>query len=150
MSLNPVMPELGQKIKIHQSSCNKDYTCAMGDCPSFVSVQIKAGTGLKKKTLPKLPMAEVPAPRHMAKAGEGYRIVGPGIGGTGVVTINALLATAAWIDGLSGATLDQTGTAQKGGAVVFHPLLTEKTSEAPAKMKAGKADLIVGVTLSGA
>src|SRR6266478_2356743 len=113
MSLNPVMTELGQKIKIHQSSCNKDYTCAMGDCPSFVSVQIKAGTGLKKKTLPKLPMAEVPAPRHMAKAGEGYRIVGPGIGGTGVVTINALLATAAWIDGLSVAAVDQTGTAQK-------------------------------------
>jgi len=149
MSLNPVMTELGQKIKIHQSSCNKDYTCAMGDCPSFVSVQIKAGTGLKKKTLPKLPMTEVPAPRHMAKAGEGYRIVGPGIGGTGVVTINALLATAGWIDGLSVATLDQTGTAQKGGAVVSHLLLSEKPIEAPAKVNAGNADLILGFDLLG-
>src|SRR5258708_28720888 len=149
MSLNPVMPELGQKIKIHQSSCNKDYTCAMGDCPSFVSVQIKAGTGLKKKTLPKLPMAEVPAPRHMAKAGEGYRIIGPGIGGTGVVTINALLAAAAWIDGLSVATLDQTGTAQKGGAEVSHLLLGEVPIEAAAKVNAANAHLLLAFDLLG-
>ncbi|HEV2689402.1 MAG TPA: indolepyruvate ferredoxin oxidoreductase family protein, partial [Bryobacteraceae bacterium] len=149
MSLTPVMTELGQKIKIHQSSCNKDYTCAMGDCPSFVSVQIKAGTGLRKRSLPKLPPAEVPAPHDVVKAGEGYRIVGPGIGGTGVVTINALLATAAWIDGLSVATLDQTGTAQKGGAVVSHLLLSEKPLEAPAKVNAANADLILGFDLMG-
>jgi indolepyruvate ferredoxin oxidoreductase len=149
MSLTPVMTELGQKIRIHQSSCNKDYTCAMGDCPSFVSVQIKAGTGLKKKSLPKLPPADVPAPRQMVKAGDGYRIIGPGIGGTGVVTINALLATAAWIDGLSVATLDQTGTAQKGGAVVSHLLLSEHPIEAPAKVNTGNADLILGFDLLG-
>ena len=59
------------------------------------------------------------------KAGDGYRIIAPGIGGTGVVTINALLATAAWIDGLHVATLDQTGTAQKGGAVVSHLLFSD-------------------------
>ncbi len=149
MSLTPVMTELGQKIRIHQSSCNKDYTCAMGDCPSFVSVQIKAGSGLKKKLLPTLPPAEVPPPRHVVKAGEGYRIIGPGIGGTGVVTINALLATAAWIDGLSVATLDQTGTAQKGGAVVSHLLLSEQPIEAPAKVNAANADLILGFDLLG-
>ena len=149
MSLTPVATELGQKIRIHQSSCNKDYTCSMGDCPSFVSVQIKAGTGLKKKSLPKLPPAEVPAPRDIVKAGDGYRIIGPGIGGTGVVTINALLATAAWIDGLSVATLDQTGTAQKGGAVVSHLLLSERPIEAPAKVNAANADLILGFDLLG-
>jgi indolepyruvate ferredoxin oxidoreductase len=149
MSLTPVMTELGQKIRIHQSSCNKDYTCAMGDCPSFVSVQIKAGTGLKRRTLPNLPAAKVPAPRGMVKAGEGYRIIGPGIGGTGVVTINALLATAAWIDGLHVATLDMTGTAQKGGAVVSHLLLSEQPIEAPAKVNAGNADLILGFDLLG-
>jgi indolepyruvate ferredoxin oxidoreductase len=149
MSLTPVVTELGQKIRIHQSSCNKDYTCAMGDCPSFVSVQITADTGLKKKSLPKLPPAEVPAPREMVKAGDGYRIIGPGIGGTGVVTINALLATAAWIDGLSVATLDQTGTAQKGGAVVSHLLLSELPIEAPAKVNAANADLILGFDLLG-
>jgi len=149
MSLTPIMTELGQKIRIHQSSCNKDYSCALGDCPSFVSVQIKPGTGLKRRSLPQLPAAEVPMPRQMAKAGNGYRIVGPGIGGTGVVTINALLATAAWIDGLSVATLDQTGTAQKGGAVVSHLLLSEKPIEAPAKVNAGNADLILGFDLLG-
>src|SRR5260370_33626397 len=85
----------------------------------------------------------------MAKAGEGYRIVGSGIGGTGVVTINALLATAAWIDGLSVARLDQTGTAQKGGAVVSHLLLSERPIEAPAKVNAANADLILGFDLLG-
>ncbi|HYL39264.1 MAG TPA: indolepyruvate ferredoxin oxidoreductase family protein [Bryobacteraceae bacterium] len=149
MSLTPVMTELGQKIRIHQSSCNKDYSCALGDCPSFVSVDIQPGTGLKKKVLPKLPPAEVPAPRGMVKAGDGYRIIGPGIGGTGVVTINALLATAAWIDGLHVATLDQTGSAQKGGAVVSHLQVSEQPIEAPAKVNAGNADLILGFDLLG-
>ncbi len=149
MSLTPVMTELGQKIRIHQSSCNKDYTCALGDCPSFVSVQIKPGTGLKKKALPELPATEVPAPRKSARPGEGYRIIAPGIGGTGVVTINALLATAAWIDGLHVATLDQTGTSQKGGAVVSHLLLSEQPIEAPAKVNTGNADLILGFDLLG-
>jgi indolepyruvate ferredoxin oxidoreductase len=149
MSLTPVMTELGQKIRIHQSSCNKDYTCGLGDCPSFVSVQIKPGTGLKKKALPQLPPADVPLPRQVAKAGDGYRIIAPGIGGTGVVTINALLATAAWMDGLSVATLDQTGTSQKGGAVVSHVLLAEHPIEAPAKVNAANADVILGFDLLG-
>ncbi|HEX6897420.1 MAG TPA: indolepyruvate ferredoxin oxidoreductase family protein, partial [Bryobacteraceae bacterium] len=149
MSLNPVMTELGQKIRIHQSSCNKDYSCALGDCPSFVSIELKPGTGLKRRKLPKLPAADVPAPRDVVKAGEGYRIIGPGIGGTGVVTINALLATAAWIDGLHVATLDQTGSAQKGGAVVSHLLVSEHPIEAPAKVNAGNADLILGFDLLG-
>ncbi len=150
MSLTPVATELGQKMRIHQSSCNKDYSCALGDCPSFVTVKIKPGTGLKKKRLPELPEADVPAPRTIARAGDGYRIVAPGIGGTGVVTINALLATAAWIEGLHVASLDQTGTAQKGGAVVSHLLLSERPIEAPAKVNAGNADLILGFDIIGA
>jgi len=149
MSLTPVMTELGQKMRIHQSSCNKDYSCAFGDCPSFVSIELKPGTGLKRKSLPQFPAAEVPPPRGIARAGDGYRIIGPGIGGTGVVTINALLATAAWIDGLHVATLDQTGSAQKGGAVVSHLLVSEQPIEAPAKVNAGNADLILGFDLLG-
>ncbi len=66
-----------------------------------------------------------------------------------MVTINALLATAAWIDGLRVATLDQTGTAQKGGAVVSHLLLSEQPIEAPAKVNAANADLILGFDLLG-
>ena len=149
MSLTPVMTELGQKMRIHQSSCNKDYTCATGDCPSFVTVDIKPGTGLRKRRLPNLPDTDVPAPRNIVKAGTGYRIVAPGIGGTGVVTINALLATAAWIEGLHVATLDQTGTAQKGGAVVSHLLLSDEPIEAPAKVNNGNADLILGFDILG-
>jgi indolepyruvate ferredoxin oxidoreductase len=149
MSLQPVATELGQKMRIHQSSCNKDYTCALGDCPSFVSVNLKPGTGLRRRLLPDLPSIDVPAPRLRASAANGYRILGPGVGGTGVVTINALLATAAWIDGLSVATLDQTGTAQKGGAVVSHLLLSERLIDTPAKVNTGAADLILGFDLIG-
>jgi indolepyruvate ferredoxin oxidoreductase len=149
MSLTPVATELGQKIRIHQSSCNKDYTCALGDCPSFVTVNIKAGTGLKKRRLPDLPDADVPLPVNVVSAGDGYRIIAPGIGGTGVVTINALLATAAWIEGLHVATLDQTGTAQKGGAVVSHLLLSERPIEVPAKVNTANADLILGFDILG-
>jgi indolepyruvate ferredoxin oxidoreductase len=150
MSLMPVSTELGQKMKIHQSSCNKDYTCGLGDCPSFVTVQIAQGTGLKKRSIPKLPPAEVGKPAQMASIGpDGYRILAPGIGGTGVVTVNALLATAAWIDGLSVITLDQTGSAQKGGAVVSHLLLSEKPVEAPARTNWGNADVVLGFDVMG-
>jgi indolepyruvate ferredoxin oxidoreductase len=149
MSLIPVATLLGQKMRIHQSSCNKDYSCALGDCPSFVSVHLKPGTGLKKKALPPLDaLGDLPEPR-LIPAGDGYRVLAPGIGGTGVVTINALLATAAWIDGLHVATLDQTGTSQKGGAVVSHILLSEQPIEAPAKVNAANADLILGFDLLG-
>jgi len=149
MSLNPVATELGQKMRIHQSSCNKDYSCALGECPSFVTVKIKEGTGLRRRTLPKLPDADVPAPRQIAPVGDGYRIVCPGIGGTGVVTINALLATAGWIDNLYVTTLDQTGTAQKGGAVVSHILLSRHPVEAPSRTNTGNADVILGFDLVG-
>ncbi len=151
MSLAPVMTEYGQKMKIHQSSCNKDYSCALGDCPSFVTVNIKPGTGLTRKTLSKLPSVDVPEPSKMAPISEGgYRILCPGVGGTGVVTVNALLATAAWIDGLSVLTLDQTGSAQKGGAVVSHLVLSKAPIEAPAKINLGNADVILGFDLVGA
>jgi indolepyruvate ferredoxin oxidoreductase len=149
VSLNPVPTELGQKMRIHQSSCNKDYSCALGDCPSFMTVDIKPGTGLKRRTLPALPETGVPAPHNAVQAGDGYRIIAPGIGGTGVVTISALLATAGWIDGLHVATLDQTGTAQKGGAVVSHLLFSQQPIAAPAKVNGGNADLILGFDLIG-
>jgi len=149
MSLTPIHTDRGQKIRIHQSSCNKDYSCALGDCPSFVTVNIKEGTGLRRRPIPQLPSTEVPLPREIAPIGDGYRIIMPGIGGTGVVTINALLATAAWIDGLYVATLDQTGSAQKGGAVVSHLLLSRRPVEAPNRINIGNADVILGFDLLG-
>jgi indolepyruvate ferredoxin oxidoreductase len=150
MSLHPVQTALGQKIRIHQSSCNKDYSCALGDCPSFLTVTIAEGTGLKRRPLEKLPETEVPPPAEVARAGDGYRILMPGIGGTGVVTINALLAHAALMDGLHAATLDQTGLAQKGGAVVSHLILSETPIEMAVRANTGNTDLILGFDLLGA
>jgi len=150
-SLVPVASLLGPKMSIHQSSCNKDYTCALGDCPSFVSVRIAPGTGLRKRPVPVLPAADVPEPGQRAEIGpRGYRIIAPGVGGTGVVTVNALLATAAQRDGLHVATLDQTGLAQKGGAVVSHLLLSQTPVEAAARTNVGNANLILGFDLLGA
>ncbi|MDQ6706288.1 MAG: 2-oxoacid:acceptor oxidoreductase family protein, partial [Acidobacteriota bacterium] len=150
MSLQPVQTEFGQKTRIHQSSCNKDYSCALGDCPSFVTVKIKEGTGLRKKGPLQLPAITVEPPREKAAMGESYSILSPGIGGTGVVTINALLATAAWIDGFSAITLDQTGLAQKGGAVLSSIVLSERPIEGSAKIGYGNADLLLGFDLLGA
>ena len=150
LSLYPVETEYGTKTRIHQSSCNKDYSCALGDCPSFVTVKLKPGTGLRRRPLPKLPETDVPPPRERVAIGARYAILMPGIGGTGVVTVNALLATAAWIDGLSVITLDQTGLAQKGGAVVSSVILSERPIEASAKIGYGNADLLLGFDLLGA
>jgi indolepyruvate ferredoxin oxidoreductase len=150
MSLYPVQTEFGPKTRIHQSSCNKDYSCVLGDCPSFVTVKLKPGTGLRRRQAPQLPTAEIAEPREKARAAGGYSIVAPGIGGTGVVTINALLATAAWLDGISAITLDQTGLAQKGGAVVSSVILSENPIEAAAKIGYGNADLLLGFDLLGA
>ncbi len=150
LSLYPVETEYGPKTRIHQSSCNKDYSCALGDCPAFLSVKVKPGTGLRRAPLPQLPEVEAPAPRGRVEIGERYAILGPGIGGAGVVTVNALLATAAWIDGLSVLTLDQTGLAQKGGAVVSSIILSKQPIEAPAKIGYANADLLLGFDLLGA
>jgi len=150
MSLHPVDTDLGPKIRIHQSSCNKDYSCALGDCPSFLTVTIAEGTGLRKRTLPSLPETDVPPPRQKVAARDGYRVLMPGIGGTGVVTINALLAAAASMDGLHVLTLDQTGLAQKGGAVVSHLVLSETPIEMAARTNTGNSDLILGFDLLSA
>ncbi len=150
LSLHPVETEYGPKTRIHQSSCNKDYSCVLGDCPSFVTVKLKPGTGQRRQPLPKLPETEVPPPRERVPIGERYAILMPGIGGTGVVTVNALLATAAWIDGLSVITLDQTGLAQKGGAVISSVILSARPIEASAKIGYGNADLLLGFDLLGA
>ena len=150
VSLLPVDTEYGPKTRVHQSSCNADYTCTWGDCPSFVSVEIEPGTGLRRKPLPELPELSLPEPERKASSGNGYRILMPGVGGTGVVTINALLATAARMDGLHAITLDQTGVAQKGGAVVAHITISESRIEASQRIPPGCADVLLGFDLVGA
>ena len=150
VSLLPVDTEYGPKTSVHQSSCNADYTCTWGDCPSFVSVELEPGTGLRRERLPDLPQLDLPEPERRARAGDGYRILMPGVGGTGVVTVNALLATAALLDGLHAITLDQTGIAQKGGSVVGHITLSEQRIEASQRIPPRSADLLLAFDLVGA
>lgn len=150
VSLLPVETEYGPKTRVHQSSCNADYTCTWGDCPAFVSVEIESGSGLRRTPLPDLPTLDIPVPPRQPAAGDGYRILMPGIGGTGVVTINALLATAAHMDGLHAITLDQTGVAQKGGAVVAHVTISAEPIVSSQRIPQGSADLLLGFDLVGA
>ncbi|MEI4913996.1 hypothetical protein Q8G39_28510, partial [Klebsiella pneumoniae] len=82
--------EFGRKTEIHQASCNKDYSCLHGDCPSFITAY--SPSGLKKPNPPELDSRSVPVPERSANLSEAYRIFMPGIGGTGVITVSHVLA----------------------------------------------------------
>ena len=121
LSLAPVETEFGRKRQIDQSSCNKDYSCVKGFCPSFVTI---TGGGLKKPEAAKTDGMEalfqdMPEPA-LSNLDKPEAILVTGIGGTGVVTIGAILAMAAHLEGKGATTMDQTGLAQKGGAVTSH------------------------------
>ncbi len=150
LSVTPVATEFGSKRAIDQSSCNKDFSCLKGFCPSFVTVE---GGGLRKgkttagkatKAEPELPAA----PTLPALADKPYGVLITGIGGTGVVTIGAILGVAAHIEGKGVTVLDQLGMAQKGGAVISHVRLGA-TPEAlhAVRLGAGGADLLLGCDL---
>lgn len=141
MSLHPVETEFGLKTRIHQSSCNKDYSCLDGDCPSFLTVEVEPGTGLRPNMPPVLAATAVPEPTAKATLHGTYAIYIPGVGGTGVVTVNALVCYAALLEGKSLLNLDQTGLAQKGGAVLSDLILTEDQAMASNKVGMGTADL---------
>ena len=149
MSLMPVITPFGERMTIHQASCNKDYSCALGDCPSFVTLHLREG-GVRKPKIENVPAGEPAPPKEPPALERPWRIVAPGIGGTGVVTVNAILATAAAMEGLHAATLDQTGLAQKGGAVVSHLTISRSPIAAPVAVNAGNADLLLGYDLLGA
>jgi indolepyruvate ferredoxin oxidoreductase len=148
LSVHPVDTEFGRKTEIHQASCNKDYSCLKGDCPSFLTI-IPAGEGRPKPPRRAEPIAAegLPAPADPAVlAGEfGLRITG--IGGTGIVTVAQTLATAALLDGLSVRGLDQTGLAQKGGPVVSDLKLTRAALEGSNKLASVDCDLYLAADL---
>ncbi|MFI9172434.1 indolepyruvate ferredoxin oxidoreductase family protein [Streptomyces lincolnensis] len=138
LSVHPVPTEFGRKTRIDQSSCNLDYSCLDGDCPAFMTIT-PAGKP-KHADIPALGATDIAEPAHTAGADSfGMRITG--IGGTGIVTISQVLATAAVIDGRHARSLDQTGLAQKGGAVVSDIKITEDVVEQGAKIAAGQCDL---------
>jgi len=192
LSVRPVDTEFGQKTVIDQSSCNKDFSCLRGDCPSFTTIvpirmrgsrdaQAKgraapvaggaaaggaaaggvAGSGAVTAATrgpAQVGADELPEPTSIVSTDD-YRVRMPGIGGTGVVTVAQILGTAALLDGRYVSGLDQTGLAQKGGAVVSDLRVTREALPTSTKLPAGAVDLylafdlIVGVmpaNLSGA
>ncbi len=143
LSVLPVETEFGRKRAIDQSSCNKDYSCVKGFCPSFVTVH---GGALRKhhapqdhEEIPALPEPALPA------LAEPYNILVTGIGGTGVVTIGALLGMAAHLEGKGCSVLDMTGLAQKGGAVLSHIRIGRAPEDIhAARIATGRAQLLLG------
>ncbi len=141
VSIVPVETELGRKRAIDQSSCNKDFSCLNGFCPSFVTLQ---GASVRKETtadldLPDLPMPDLPEIRGT------HNIIVTGVGGTGVVTIGALLAQAAQIDGKGAGMMEMAGLAQKGGAVQIHCRLATTPEDISAiRVATGEAHALIG------
>ncbi|MFO0030138.1 MAG: indolepyruvate ferredoxin oxidoreductase family protein, partial [Pseudomonadota bacterium] len=145
VSIVPLETEFGRKRAIDQSSCNKDFSCVKGFCPSFVTIH---GGGLRKNQgsgeadFSTLPVPTLPA------LDEPYNILVTGIGGTGVVTIGALLGMAAHLEHKGASVLDQTGLAQKGGAVTTHVRIAKEPKDIHAvRIAAGEADLVLGADM---
>jgi indolepyruvate ferredoxin oxidoreductase len=145
LSVIPVETDFGRKTQIHQASCNKDYSCLEGDCPSFLTV---VPGERAKRALPTLDV-EMPEPERLAPAGD-FAVRMMGIGGTGVVTVNQVLGMAALIDGLHVSGLDQTGLSQKGGPVISDLRISSERLASASKMPAGSIDLYLGFDLLGA
>jgi indolepyruvate ferredoxin oxidoreductase len=149
VSIQPLETEFGRKRKIDQSSCNKDFSCIKGFCPSFVTVEGAriAKRGIAGSARFDALIADLPRP---AMAGEGapYSVLITGIGGTGVLTVGAVLGMAAHLDGKGCTVMDQTGMAQKGGAVTSHlRIASDQNALHTARLDVGMTDLIVGCDL---
>src|SRR5262249_44611456 len=141
LSVQPVDTEFGRKTQIHQSSCNKDYSCLRGDCPSFLTVVPKGQRRRKERPVFEAP-GELSEPTP--KVPRSANVFMTGIGGTGVVTVNQILGTAALLDGKHVRGLDQTGLSQKGGPVVSHLKISDHPIEVSNKVAAGEADCYLG------
>ena len=146
LSVLPKKTDLGVKRQIDQSACNKDFTCLDGFCPSFVTV---TGAVLRKPSDTQSESLEVvlPEPR-LPRLERPWNILVTGIGGTGVLTVGSLVAMAAHIEGKGCATLNQTGLAQKFGAVVSHVRIAKNQNQIHAvRIPEGYADLLLGCDL---
>ncbi|MCW0454435.1 indolepyruvate ferredoxin oxidoreductase family protein [Xanthomonas sacchari] len=144
VSVLPKETEYGRKRQIDQSSCNKDYSCVSGFCPSFVTVhggQPRKGRKADAAAL----LEQLPTPSFRSDLRQPWNILITGVGGTGVVTIGALLGMAGHLEGKGASVLDQTGLAQKGGAVTTHIRIARQPEDLHAvRIAAGEADLVLG------
>ncbi len=147
VSVQPVETEFGRKRRIDQSSCNKDFSCVNGFCPSFVTVhggKLRKAEGAAGAADP---LAGVPEPALFAVE-NGWAAIIDGVGGTGVVTVGAVLGMAAHLEGKGCGMIDMAGLAQKGGSVFTHVRIAKSPEDINAiRVSAGKADLILGCDL---
>jgi len=149
LSVEPLETEFGRKRKINQSTCNKDYSCVKGFCPSFVTVEggrLKRGkSSAQEDVADAFPALPEPAPPALRGA---YGILVNGIGGTGVITIGQIIAVAAHIENKGVSVLDMSGLAQKGGPVLSHVRLAGSPAELHStRIGSGSADLVIGCDL---
>ena len=141
VSIVPVDTDFGRKRKIDQSSCNKDFSCLNGFCPSFVTLK---GAQVKKAAITELKLPDLPEAKLPEIKGT-YNLVVTGVGGTGVVTIGAIMAQAAQLDGKGAGMMEMAGLAQKGGAVHIHCRIAQKPDDISAiRVTIGEADALIG------
>ncbi len=144
LSVMPVETEFGRKRAIDQSACNKDYTCLKGFCPSFVTIeggQVRKGKAMAgdESQFDELPQPQLP------DTAQPWGVLVTGVGGTGVITIGALIGMAAHIDGKGVSVLDMTGLAQKFGAVYSHVRIADRPEDIHAvRIAAGEANALIG------
>jgi len=151
VSIAPRETELGRKRMIDQSSCNKDFSCNRGFCPSFITVYDAEPRKPEGVAIDESWFGDIPAPVPAALGSESFNLMVAGIGGTGVITVGALLGMAAHIDGKAASLFDMTGLAQKNGAVYSHIRIAE-TPEAIRTQRIGarEADLLVAFDMVAA
>ncbi|WP_147105878.1 indolepyruvate ferredoxin oxidoreductase family protein [Tateyamaria sp. syn59] len=141
VSIVPKETELGRKRAIDQSSCNKDFSCLKGFCPSFVTLE---GAQVKKAATTELDLPDLPMPELPEIKGT-WNVVITGVGGTGVVTIGAVMAQAAHLDGKGAGMMEMAGLAQKGGAVHIHCRLANDPADISAiRVATGECDALIG------
>ena len=145
----PKETEFGRKREIDQSACNKDFSCVKGFCPSFVTVEggsLRKGSGSgSPKDAVAARLNDLPLPKFRTDLDQPWNILITGVGGTGVVTIGALLGMAGHLENKGASVLDQTGLAQKGGAVTTHVRIAKTPDDIHAvRIAAGEADLVLG------
>ena len=144
LSVEPVETEFGRKRRINQNSCNKDFSCVKGFCPSFVTVeggQLRKPQRQKKGDLAALPPLPEPA---LPVAESAWGIVVAGVGGTGVITIGQILGMAAHLEGKGVVTQDAAGLAQKGGATWSHIQIANRPEAIfTTKVDTAQADLVI-------
>lgn len=147
LSVQPVDTEFGRKTRIDQNSCNTDYSCLDGDCPSFVTVEVNPAKQPRRQSAPTPPLLPDIEAEPITKT---HNVFFAGIGGTGIVTVNQVLATAALRAGYDVESLDQTGLSQKAGPVVSHLRFAAGKLDPANRLTPGSADCILAFDLLAA